>query len=344
MRYYDLVGNLPWAMHNAWLQYRYAMDDRMLREKVYPLLRRSINFYLHMVREEEDGRLHLPPTFSPETGVFADCNFDLALFRWGCHTLLKASRRLAIDDPLIPRWQEVVERLPDYPVDEYGFRLGRDRSSSSNHQHFSNLLMIYPLFLVNIEQEGTMEVLERSFERALETAGPGQRQAMVQAHAGPIGAALGLGDRTLTSLERLQGDLYPNGLWYPSPCIESSLAAANIIQDMLLQSWSDPARDEPGPIRIFPALPSAWKDVEFRDLRAEGAFLVSARRRNGRTEWIRIRSLAGEPCRVRPGMDGEIVAGGPGNPQPVPVSPGVYQFDLKRAEEVVLRSVSSSGR
>ena len=99
----------------------------------------------------------------------------------------------------------MVERLPDYPADEHGFRLGRDRTSSANHQHFSNLLMIYPLHLVNIEQKGTTDVLKRSFERALGTAGPGQRQAMVQAHAGPIGAALGLGDRTLISLQAPAG-------------------------------------------------------------------------------------------------------------------------------------------
>jgi DNA-binding SARP family transcriptional activator len=47
---------------------------------------------------------------------------------------------------------------------------------------------------------------------------------------------------------------------------------------MLLQSWSDPALDEPGPIRVFPALPSDWQDeaTEFHDLRAEGAFADAA--------------------------------------------------------------------
>lgn len=336
MRYHELVGNLPWAMHNAWLQYRYSMDDEMLREKIYPLLRRAINLYLHMVKEQEDGTLRLPPTYSPETGVWEDCNFDLALFKWGCHTLLKSARRLKIDDPLVPRWREVIKKLPDYPADEHGFRLGANKSSSENHQHFSNLLMIYPLHLVNIGQKDTMDVMRHSFERALGTAGPGQRQAMVQAHAGPIGAALGLGDETLVSLKRLQGDLYPNGLWYESPCIESTLAAANIIQDMLIQSWSDPAKDEPGPIRIFPALPSSWKDAEFHDLRAEGAFLVSAKREEGKTQWVRIKSLAGEPCRVRPGMDGVIGIHAPRAIKLEQVLPGIYQINLRKDEEVIL--------
>ena len=336
MRYYELVGNLPWVMHNMWWQYRFSMDDAMLRDKIFPLLRRSINLYLHMVEETGDGRLCLPPTFSPETGVFVDCNFDLALFKWGCCTLLKASERLGIDDPLIPSWRDVTRRLKDYPFDEYGFMLGRDRTSSKNHQHFSNLLMIYPLYLVNIEQPGTADVMRRSFERALGTAGPGQRQAMVQAHAGPIGTAQGLGDEALKSLKLLQGDLYPNGLWYESPCIESTLALANIIQDMFIQSWSDPAADESGPIRVFPATPSAWKDIEFHDLRTEGAFLVSAKRTAGQTEWVRLKSLAGEPCRVRPGFDGPVQITGDKSHTLKQLSPGLYQIDMKKGDEVLL--------
>ena len=339
-RYFDLVGNLPWALNNCWSQYRFSMDDTLLREKIYPLLRRAINLYLHMVKQGDDGTFRLPPTYSPESGVFENCNFDLALFKWGCHTLLKACQRLNIDDPLIPRWKAVVEHLPDYPADEFGFMLGRDKSSSANHQHFSNLLMIYPLHLVNIEQDGTADVLKRSFDRARSTAGPGQRQAMVQAHAGPMGATIGLGDEALDSLKRLQGDLYPNGLWYESPCIESTLAAANIIQDMLLQSWSDPAKDESGPVRVFPAVPSAWQDVEFHELRTEGAFLVSAKRSGGKTEWVRIKSLAGEPCRVRPGMNGEIRSKGDREHQFRPVSPGVYEIDLKKNEEVLLYGIT----
>ena len=336
MRYYDLVGNLPWALHNAWWQYRFSMDESILRETVHPLLRRAVNLYLRMLREDADGTLRLPPTYSPETSVVADANFDLALLKWGCHTLLRSSRILGIDDPLIPRWREVLERLPDYPADEHGFRLGSDRTSPTDHQHLSHLLMIYPLHLVNIEQPGTADVLKRSFRRALATVGPGQRQAMVQAHAGPIGAAIGDGDGALQSLRLLQADLYPNGLWYESPCIESTLAAAAIIQDMLLQSWSDPASDQPGPIRIFPALPAEWQDAEFRELRAEGAFLVSAKRRGGSTEWVTLESLAGEPCLVRPGLKSNVRVNGNRAHTLEEVAPGVYRIDLRRGEKVTL--------
>ncbi len=333
MRYYQLVGDLPWVLNNCWSQYRYSMDDVMLRGKIYPLLRRAVNLYLHLVEKGADGKLHLPPTYSPETGVYKDANFDLALFKWGCLALLKASKRLGIDDPLIPRWKEVAGKLTDFPADEHGFRLGSEQSSWSQHRHFSNLLMIYPLYLVNIDQADTMDVLRRSYDRAHSTKG---LPAMVEAHAGPIAAVIGRGDDALDGLKRLQRDLYPNGLWFDSPCIESTLAAANIIQNMLLQSWSDPAKEESGPIRIFPAVPTAWQDVEFHDLRAEGAFLVSAKRTAGRTEWVRIKSLADEPCRVRPGMSGEIRIKGDRQFDFKPVALGLYEIDLRKGEEVSL--------
>ena len=60
---------------------------------------------------------------------------------------------------------------------------------------------------------------------------------------------------------------------------------------MLLQSWG-------GKLRIFPAVPDSWKDIAYKDFRAEGAFLITASRKNGKTEFITIKSLAGEPCIV----------------------------------------------
>ena len=97
------VGNLTWALHNVWLSYRHTMDEQILRDVLFPLLRRAINYYLHFLARGADGRLHLPFTFSPEYGVNApDCNYDLALIRWGCQPCWTSARLLRIDDPLRP--------------------------------------------------------------------------------------------------------------------------------------------------------------------------------------------------------------------------------------------------
>ncbi|MNL20813.1 hypothetical protein D3C87_1420770 [compost metagenome] len=70
--------------------------------------------------------------------------------------------------------------------------------------------------------------------------------------------------------------------------IETPLSGAASIMELLLQSWQ-------GKIRVFPALPSSWKDASFSDLRTEGGYLVSAVFKDGQTSWISIKSKTGEP-------------------------------------------------
>lgn len=50
---------------------------------------------------------------------------------------------------------------------------------------------------------------------------------------------------------------------------------------MLLQSYA-------GFIEIMPAVPAAWKDISFTQLRAEGAFLIDARKENGIMTHVKI--------------------------------------------------------
>jgi alpha-L-fucosidase 2 len=77
-----------------------------------------------------------------------------------------------------------------------------------------------------------------------------------------------------------------------NPVVETPFSGAQSLHNMLLRSWG-------GTLRIFPAVPDRCNDVAFHNLRAEGAFLISALRKNGRTEFVRMKSLAGEPCRVK---------------------------------------------
>ena len=330
-RYYDCVGNLPWAMHNCWMMYRYSMDDAMLREQVFPLLRRSINMYRHLLVEGDDGKLHLPTTYSPEEGKAKDCNYDLALLRWGCETLLWSCERLGIDDPLIPDWQRITENLVDFPVDENGFMVGADRPFARSHRHYSHLLMAYPLYLVNVDQGPKQRALiEKSLKHWISFKGALAGYSYTGSSS--LSAALGNGNDALKYLEGLSRFLQPNGLYKEAgPVMETPLSAAQSIHDMLLQSWG-------GTIRVFPATPGAWQEIVFHDLRAEGAFLVSAKRAAGVTKFVRIKSLTGEPCRLRPGLPGKVNATGTREFRLEELEPGLFSLDLKKGEEAILWS------
>lgn len=294
-RYEHMVGCLPWLLNNIWLHYRYTMDTGILKDPLYPLLRRSINLYRHLMVEEGDGSIHLPKTFSPELGNFSDANFDLALLRWGCQRLIEICTILNVDDPLQPEWERIGERLVDYPVDDRGYKLGNERSAPTNHQHMSHLLMIYPLYLENRYNRPNTDLLLTSLRNFHPTGG---LRKMAASQSSPAAAALGEGNLACQWMETIrtsQSDkekLGINGIYYlATPCIETSLAYNTCVQDMLLQSWGNR-------ISVFPAVPDDWQDVEFQNLRTEGAFLVCAKRVKGKTVAVKLKSLAGEPCLI----------------------------------------------
>ncbi|MFH5181367.1 glycosyl hydrolase family 95 catalytic domain-containing protein [Paenibacillus sp. TAB 01] len=340
----DETGNLLWICHNYWRHYRHAMDETMLREGLRPLLRRAVQYHVHLLEEGEDGRLHLPPTVSPEYGSFkrmtvADCHYDLALLRWGCKTMLRIDNRLGLNDPLSEKWREVLERLVPYPEDENGLLLGKDAAIEFGHRHFSHLLAVFPLHVLTGEQAEERELIHKSLRYW--TGMEGDMRGFTFTGAASIAAAIGLGDEALQYIRSFLHLIKPNTMYREAgPVMESPLACAEAIQDLLLQSWGDK-------IRVFPALPQEWKDVAFHDLRAEGAFLISAVRSGGRTSYIRVKSLAGEPCRLQTDWslgDGEQVCAA--SEAPVTVSGlggGLYELGLKQGEEVILYLSDLSG-
>jgi hypothetical protein len=51
-------------------------------------------------------------------------------------------------------------------------------------------------------------------------------------------------------------------------------------------------------VRVFPGVPSSWRTAAFHDLRAEGAFLVSAALADGKPTFVQIRAEKGGVCRL----------------------------------------------
>jgi alpha-L-fucosidase 2 len=82
--------------------------------------------------------------------------------------------------------------------------------------------------------------------------------------------------------------------------LEGNFLAAQAVHEMLLQTWSPSAGiADTEVIRLFPAVPAAWAEASFDDLRAEGGHRVSARREGGRTTWFRIISGRAGVVRIR---------------------------------------------
>jgi alpha-L-fucosidase 2 len=326
------LGNLTWALHNYWLHYRHTMDEAMLRDRLFPLLKRSVNYYLHRLEEGADGKYHLPVVISPEYPTeAADTNYDLSLLRWGLQTLMETNARLKLNDPLLSRWQEVLGKLTPYPVDEKsGLMIGRDVPLAQSHRHFSHLLMFYPLYTMNPEQPENRALLEKSLDHWI--GFQGALQGYSYTGASSMSSALGRRDDAVRLLnDFLTRYVKPNTMYLEAgPVIETPLAGAQSIHDILMTSWGNK-------IRLFPGVPSSWRDVTFHNLRAQGGFSVSASRRNGQTQWVRIQSLAGEPCVLQfDESTSQSTLEARGMPSKV-LAPGLLQLDLKRGQSVLLQ-------
>jgi hypothetical protein len=334
-------GNLLWICHNYWLQTQYAGDAERRRTGLLPLLARAVGYHLHLLEEGEDGRLHLPPTHSPEYATAPDCNYDLALLRWGCRTLVEICREAGIEDPRLPEWRRVLDKLVDFPVGEDGWLIGRGVPLERAHRHFSHLMMFYPLHLVTWDQEEQRDLIRRSVNHWLEAPRDEHGQsgytftaaaAMYQRMGEPEAALRHLN----TAVNR---NIRPNTMYLEAgPCLETPMAAATVINDMLLQSWG-------GRIRVFPGIPGDWREASFHNLRAEGAFLVSASRREGRAQFIGIRAEQGGVCRlVCPFGDAVAQYQPTGREERLTGEAGrLVELALAAGESVLLRPAGSSG-
>lgn len=332
------VGNLTWICHNLYTLYRSSQDESLLKDLLYPILKRAVNYYRHFFIEGKDGRWHLPLTHSPEYGNAPDCNYDLSLIRWGCQALIELAGTLQRDEDMIPVWEKIGKKLVDYPQNEYGFMVGAGLGYDRSHRHWSHLLMIYPLRLVNPENGGE-EIIRRSLDRW--HSFPDALVGYSFTSGAAMRALLREGDRALDYLNGLLPFLGASTMYYEGgeaalPVMETPLHGASCIQEMLLQSWGNR-------IRVFPALPTKWEAVCFRDLRAEGAFLVSALRSEGKTAWVKIKSLAGERCLLETDIEEPAIFKNGTRVELAKNDDGSYELPIDNGEDIVLVAASFSG-
>ena len=302
-------ANLLWALHNIDLEYRYWNDTDLRDRVLYPLLVRAVNYHRHFLTEEADGLLHLPESYSPEYRKAKDCTYDLDLLQWAVGRLLELAEEKQLtegEEPLIKAWRDIEKRLVPVHTNETGRMIGKGVALTGPHRHWSHLLAIYPLRTLTPETEADREMILKCLNHwhGFKRGGAGYSKT----GGSCIASLLGDGDRALEFLNGLKGFLHHNTFYSEGdsfPVIETPIHGATAMQEMLLQSWN-------GRLRIFPAVPSAWSDVQFHQLRGEGAYLVSARREQGKTKWVRVSAESTGSVEVDPKLANAKWAGSKG--------------------------------
>ncbi|MGJ8643810.1 MAG: glycosyl hydrolase family 95 catalytic domain-containing protein [Luteolibacter sp.] len=346
------MGDFTWLCHDYWLMLQRTMDEMRTKEKFYPLLTKAVNTYIFNMVEGEDGLIHLPVTRSPEYGGGVDCNYNMALFRWGTETLIHIAEKYEIDDPLLPKWRDIAKRLAPFPVDETGYMVAKDFPLDKGHRHYSHLLMFYPLQLVDVEQEGKRDLIAKSVDHwtgLYEKGNAGTGYSYSAAAA--MHALQGDGEKAASYLDVFMrmDEIFPDNptaihgtTMYTEtnrmqPVTETPFSLCDSLQQMLLQSWS-------GKVRVFPAVPDAWENISFSGMLAAGGFELSAVRKDGKTQFISIKSQAGEACVLASDLSEKVRIEGIPADRVKSTEEGVFEIDLRAGEEVVLFAEGVEGK
>ncbi|MFB7530475.1 hypothetical protein ACFC0C_19885 [Streptomyces sp. NPDC056178] len=303
----DNFGNLTWALHNVWQSYRHSMDLSVLRDVVYPILAKAINFYAHFLHEGPDGRLHLLETRSPEYANAADCTYDLSLVRWGVRTLIASAKLLRNDDPRLKRWQDIDRRLTPYAEDPVGgVMIGKDVPLADSHRHHSHLLWLHPLRERNWDRAEDRDVMRRSMDHwvSMQQLWHGYSYATASSMYSVMDEPEKALDfltfftdlKVVADCQMTVNTMYREG---KNLALESPLSAAQSMLDMVVQGHE-------GVVKVFPSVSDRWADASIASLRTQGAFLVDADRSGGATRWVRVHSEAGAPLTLDHSITGRI--------------------------------------
>lgn len=296
------VGNLAWTLFYYWQHCVAYGDENALKNKLFPLLKEAINTFIY-IRTEKDGKYGLPVTASPEyvsTSIGENANYDLANLRFGLMTLIDIDTTYNINDPLLETWKDFLNNLVDFQTDANGYKISSTigiPSGGTSHRHYSHLFMLYPYHMVSWDDsEEQAALLNTSLSKWNGNQGYSRtgKAAML--------ASKGDGDGALSQMTTFFNTyIKPNTLYSETgPVIETPFSAVSTLHEFYMQDWGDR-------IRIFHGLPTSWKEATFINMRAKGAFLVSATRKNGTTVFIQIESEKGGLCRLQTGIQGNNI-------------------------------------
>jgi len=323
-QYTHSATTAAWLAQHFYLHWKYSADRRFLRTRAYPYLREACVF-LEAISTNRDsaGKRTLPLSASPEINDnrpeawFENLtNYDLALMRW----LFGAATEMADvlnhgDDAR--RWRAVLSELPEFSRAPDGALLvAKHYPLKESHRHFSHLMALHPLGLIDWQQGPDAQQTIQASLADLDRLGTDWWCGYSFAWLGNLAARAYDGSKAARALETFasaftlrnsfhcNGDQSGKGLskfTYRPFTLEGNFAMAAGLQEMLLQSHR-------GYIEVFPAIPVTWTNAMFTTLRAEGAFLISAVRRNGKVQQVTIKSEKGGLCRLRSPFSGKILS------------------------------------
>lgn len=304
----DIEGNSlgGWPMYSlsptntAWLckaiadHYHYTGDEDYLKNRAYPFIKKYGIFLECILRENDEGRLVLPISSSPELHdntheafITPNSTYDLSLMRYAFEELIRLAKHLGLAEDEA-RWSTLLSKMDDFPVDTDGYlMISRNERLCESHRHFSHLMPIHPLRQIRYESERERFIIDGSIA-ATEELGIFYYVGYSFCLLAELYVVQRNAEKAYAELERFWNYFcLPNGFhangdykkkfgmnWDYRPfTLEANFCAIDALQEMFLL-------DGEGRITISPAIPEKWRDYSFK-LRSKNGVIIEAEIKNG---------------------------------------------------------------
>ena len=289
---------LAWLTRHLWEHYIYSQDVCFLKNRAYPLIEKSVEFFFDFLIEK-DGCFITCPSTSPENefvyegekcAVVYNSAMDIGILNDLFGNYLAIANILGIENDNIKKAYEIFRKLPSYKIASDGRLIEWDvdhEESQPGHRHFSHLYGIYPGKSIKIAGEEFVEAAKKSLEFRLKNG---------SGHTGwscawviNLYARFGCGDDAYRYIKKLICDsMYMNFMdAHPPFQIDGNLGFVSGICEMLVQSEFD--GDGIVDINILPAIPELWKKGEIKGIKAKGNITLDIKWENTKV-FVRVKN------------------------------------------------------
>ena len=353
-----------WMAQLAWLHYRYAGDETILREIAFPLLQGAFEGYYAMLEREGDA-YYLPVSVSPEyRGANMDAwgknaSFQLAALHATCEMLPQAAQVLG--EKVDARWAEVAAHLPPYTTIEGVYQqewqvrntriaLWEGMDLVESHRHHSHLGSLYPFVTIDPQDPAHAPIVQTSLATWVYRGAGGWSgwcvpwASILMSRTNQAEAAVNwlkywrdnfvnegrgtLHNANTRGVSMIGGPVYAK---VEDPAqrneimqLDAGFGALTAVYELLVQNRRDG-------IHVLPGLHAQWKALAFADVWTEGGFKVSARVAGSEVVEVKVEATRAGRLRIFP----QLGAGWTLNGQPQ--AEAFWEGDCQAGEVLMMR-------
>lgn len=261
-----------WLAHFFDEHWGYTGDERFLRERTVPLLMEVASFYEDFASvDEETGKIAFIPSYSPESGTGATATMDVMICRETLSRLIAHCRRLEIETDRLSQWQSMLDRLPDYRINDdeaLAEWVSPEYGEHYQHRHLSHLYACFEATgALSPDQTPELWAAAQEANRRRIHSG-GEVSSHGRMHMGLAAAHLGMAAEAYGRLAVMATgeSMYSSLMCSHEPGrkifnVDANGAMPELIHRMIFRS-------QPGELDLLPALPAEWPQGEIRGQRA----------------------------------------------------------------------------